>query len=54
MSPPRDSGAWIVNLAQHVEQRHVSPGQTAAWCIIGFFVFFVTGASIAARLVGWP
>jgi hypothetical protein len=50
----RDSGAWAANLARHVEQRHVSPGQTAAWCIIGLCLCFVVGASLAARVWGLP
>jgi len=46
----RDSGAWIVNLAQHVEQRHVSRGQTLAWCVIGFCICFVLGIAVAGGL----
>lgn len=38
---PRDSDAWVVSLAQHVDQRRTSRGQTFAWCVIGFCVCFV-------------
>jgi hypothetical protein len=44
---PRESGAWVVNLAHHVEPRCVSRGQTAAWFVMGLCVCFLISIAIA-------
>ncbi len=51
MTNERTSGAWVVSLAQHVETRRVSPGQTVAMMLIGLLVTAALAFPFFAR---WP
>ncbi len=46
--PTRDSDAWVVALAQHVEPRRVSAGQNFALALIGLLVAFALGLALSS------